>query len=180
MCRCYLAAVNRRYCIPIEVSSGLASRITPSFGCRHKQVYRYGTGNVSKAVECYKRAFDIDNNYKNALCSILAVRPWANCSLRVGGTSLSLNESDGVQIAKTEIFSSRWYCLSFACNPCPTEVLASQTRATIDTDQIVAEIDAALSLLPWLRERRSFRYPSKGTVRGGFTCGPTIKGFRPD
>lgn len=31
-------------------------------------------GNVRKAVEYYKRSFDIDNTYKDAICHVLQVR----------------------------------------------------------------------------------------------------------
>lgn len=48
----------------------------PLFGCQHKQLYRYGLGNIRVAVEYYKQAFDTDNTYKDALCSILQVKSW--------------------------------------------------------------------------------------------------------
>eukprot|EP00752_Nemacystus_decipiens_P009479 g8475.t1 len=35
------------------------------------QLYRHGLGNVRMAVEYYKRAYDTDNTYKDALCSVL-------------------------------------------------------------------------------------------------------------
>ncbi|CAM9926309.1 unnamed protein product, partial [Ectocarpus sp. 12 AP-2014] len=35
------------------------------------QLHRHGIGNVRKAVEYYKRSYDTDNTYKDALCAIL-------------------------------------------------------------------------------------------------------------
>ena len=74
-CRCCFAAGHHGYCIqstsppPCIVYHALVRS-----DCQYEKLYRYGLGNVRTAVEYYKRAFDIDDTYKAALCSILQVR----------------------------------------------------------------------------------------------------------